>query len=175
MHTRPNHQTYWVEPGRLLAGEYPGAPSPAAARAKLRPFLQAGVTDFIDLTESHELEPYEALLHEEATALGVTARYDRFPVRDVSVPRHPDEMRGILNAIDSALDAGRVAYVHCWGGIGRTGTVVGCYLVRRGRTGDEALAELATLWKGVAKSRRCPRSPETAEQVRYVLDWSRHV
>ena len=35
-------------------------------------------------------------------------------------------------------------YVHCWGGIGRTGTVVGCWLVRHGMTGDEALAEFAS-------------------------------
>ena len=32
--------------------------------------------------------------------------------------------------------------MHCWGGVGRTGTTVGCWLVRHGRSGTEALAEL---------------------------------
>ncbi|MBA3406233.1 MAG: dual specificity protein phosphatase family protein [Gemmatimonadaceae bacterium] len=38
--------------------------------------------------------------------------------------------------------SGHSIYVHCWGGVGRTGTVVGCYIVRHGRTGDDALGEV---------------------------------
>ena len=59
----------------------------------------------------------------------------------------------------------------CWGGVGRTGTTVGCWLVRHGRTGDEALAHLARLWSRVAKAHRSPRSPETAEQAKYIRGW----
>jgi hypothetical protein len=61
---RPHDNTYWVEPGRLLAGEYPGASNGDAASAKLRQYLDAGVDYFVDLTEDGELEPYEARLHE---------------------------------------------------------------------------------------------------------------
>ncbi|WP_374108489.1 hypothetical protein [Nostoc sp. XA010] len=34
-----------------------------------------------------------------------------------------------LPPIDRALNGQEKVYVHCWGGIGRTGIVVGCYLV----------------------------------------------
>jgi protein-tyrosine phosphatase len=47
----------------------------------------------------------------------------RIPVRDVDIPS-PDTMRSILDAIDSAIDRCQPVYVHCWGGRGRTGTVV---------------------------------------------------
>ena len=43
---------------------------------------------------------------------------------------------------------GKNVYVYCWGGIGRTSTAVGCWLVRHGMTGDEALAEIAERWQG---------------------------
>ena len=80
-------------------------------------------------------------------------------------------MRAILDTIDSALGDGGKVYVHCFGGIGRTGTVVGCHLVRRGATGDDALARVAELWKSVEKYPHRPRSPETDEQADYVRSW----
>ena len=55
--------------------------------------------------------------------------------------------------------------------VGKTGTVVGCHLVRRGITGDEALARVAELWKSVEKYPGRPRSPETDEQADYVRSW----
>jgi protein-tyrosine phosphatase len=81
-------------------------------------------------------------------------------------------MGEILDVIDSALDQGGVVYVHCWGGVGRTGTVVGCHLVRRGMTGDEALARVAELFKNMQKYPRRRRSPETDEQEAYVRSWT---
>ncbi|WP_460503463.1 protein-tyrosine phosphatase family protein, partial [Hymenobacter agri] len=64
---------------------------------------------------------------------------------------------------------GRRAVVHCHGGIGRTGTVVGCYLRQHfGLSADEALARIAEEWQTVEKNYRAPNSPETAEQVAYV-------
>ncbi len=35
--------------------------------------------------------------------------------------------------------------MHCWGGVGRTGTVVGCWLVRHGLDDGDAIARIATL------------------------------
>ena len=67
----------------------------------------------------------------------------------------------ILDAIAAELDRG-VVYVHCWGGVGRTGTVVGCLLADRGLGYDEALAELAALRAGTRKGDRA--APETDEQ-----------
>jgi hypothetical protein len=65
---KPDPDTYWVVPGKLLAGEYPGALDSEEARRRLRRFLAAGVRHFIDLTEAGEITPYAELLTEEAGA-----------------------------------------------------------------------------------------------------------
>ena len=162
---RPIPNSYWVSPGRFAAGEYPGAKDPSQAAARLRTLLRAGIGHFIDLTEPEEpLEPYKGMAEEEAGRLGVTVGYERHPITDVSVPRRPERMIAILDAIDAALDEGKTVYVHCWGGVGRTGTVVGCWLVRHGRTGEGALDQIAEWWQGVEKVYRKPESPETYEQ-----------
>ena len=169
---RPIPNSYWVVQGRFAAGEYPGAVDSGAAAEKVRAVLAAGIDYFLDLTEQGELLPYRFIAEEEARRLGRNVEWARYPIADVSIPNSPGEMAGILDAIDSALARGRNVYVHCWGGVGRTGTVVGCWLVRHGRTGDEALAELGELWQGVEKLRYRPVSPETREQRQYVRGWS---
>ena len=49
-------------------------------------------------------------------------------------------MTRILDDVDAALADGGAVYVHCWGGIGRTGTVVGCWLVRHGLDDGDPIA-----------------------------------
>ena len=172
-HDRPLSNSYWVVPGRLAAGEYPGAKDPAVAAARLRALLGAGIDHFVDLTESHEgLEPYAALAEGEALHRGTTVVHARHPIADGHVPRTREEMAEILDAIDAALGDARTLYLHCWGGVGRTGTVVGCWLVRHGRTGNAALAQIAEWWQGMEKAYRQPRSPETSQQHAYVRDWA---
>src|SRR5688572_25036717 len=167
----PIPNSYVLLDGRLIAGEYPGDRRDGPAKAKLGALLDAGVRTFIDLTESHELDPYDRLLAAEAKARGAQARHVRFPIRDVSVPRSAEVMREILDAIDAGLRYGGKVYVHCWGGVGRTGTVVGCHLVRSGLSGEEALARVAALFRSMEKSSRRNRSPETDEQEAYVRAW----
>ena len=59
--------------------------------------------------------------------------------------------------------------MHCWGGIGRTGTVIGCYLVRyHHMRSPHALFHLAQQWKEIAKSARKPKTPESAAQFKLV-------
>ena len=164
----PIPDAYWVIPGRLLAGEYPGSKEPDEARIKLRRFLDTGVTFFVDLTEAGELEPYVALLKEATAAEGPTVEHRRLAVRDGSAAS-PALMERILETMDAALDAGHVVYVHCWGGHGRTGTVVGCYLVRQGLTGEQALAEVRRLHATMA-DHSIP-SPERPEQRALVRNW----
>jgi len=161
MTERPIANSYWVSEGRLLAGEYPGTGSRETAQARIEAFLRAGVDVFVDLTAKGELRPYDDLV--------APAHYVRFPLCDVSVPDSENKMVEILDAIDGHLSAGRLVYVHCWGGIGRTGTVVGCWLARRDG-GKQALAILEDLWMECPKSAYAS-SPETDEQRRYILEW----
>lgn len=168
---RPISESYWVEPGRLLAGEYPGSQNEEQARKRIDTFVAAGFNTFIDLTEPNELSPYVNILNEQAQAHHLTVRYQRFPIRDAGIPSR-EQMRSILDMINAELQAGRKIYVHCWGGIGRTGTTVGCYLVQRGKTGEEALSQLAEWWKRVPKSFYHSHSPETYEQMKFIRNWA---
>jgi ADP-ribosyl-[dinitrogen reductase] hydrolase len=169
---RPLENSYWVHPDLLLAGEYPGGPDEEAARRKLSALLDRGVDCFLDLTNPGELPPYGSILEELAGERGLAVEYHRLPIRDFGVPDEPSQMVAILDRLDAALAAGRTPFVHCWGGVGRTGTVIGCHLARRGLAGDAALARLAELWPQMAKSRIRPQTPETEEQREYVRSWS---
>ena len=172
-HDRPMANTYWVVPGRLLAGEYPGARTRWQATDRLRTLLEAGIDHFVDLTQPRDrLAPYAEIAAEEAARLGTQVTHAPHPIRDMSLPRSPREMADTLDAIDEALEDGRNVYVHCWGGIGRTGTVVGCWLVRHGMTGAEALAQIAEWWQEVDKSYLHPNSPQTHGQRSYVRHWT---
>jgi predicted protein tyrosine phosphatase len=166
----PIADSYWVIPGRLLAGEYPGSHNETKARRRLSCLLGAGVTVFLDLTEAREygLKPYSLLLPRLEATLGMDVTHHRRPIRDMDVPT-ADEMENILDTIDSALSTGETVYVHCYGGIGRTGTVVGCYLARHGTRGDEALEQIALWREGTPDGWR--ESPETRDQRAMVLNW----
>ncbi len=168
---RPISESYWVEPGRLLAGEYPGAYTSESTRQRLDALLEAGFDTFIDLTRPNETVPYHRILLEEAQLYEVEIERHNFPIGDFGLPA-PETMKAILDTLDAALRKGRKIYLHCWGGIGRTGTTVGCYLVRRGMSGEEALRQLAEWWQSVPKSRIHRRSPETPEQAQFVREWA---
>ena len=159
---RPIDNCYWVVDGQLLAGEYPRNFDEASSPQKMARLTDAGVAAFIDLTEPGELAPYSQWLD------GVA--YQRFPIRDASTPRSAALTVEILDAIDHHVTEGRTVYVHCWGGIGRTGTIIGCWLSRHGREGPAALETLNDLWQQCPKS-RSRKSPETPEQRDYVLNW----
>ena len=148
---RPIRNSYWIKRGRLAAGEYPGHKTSLRATDKVLTLLKSGIDHFIDLTEPGELKPYARMVKEESRRLGLDVVWERHPIVDRSVPQSLGEMSKILDAIDSALQKNKTVYVHCWGGVGRTGTTVGCWLVRHGQTGEEALSRIAEWWQGMEK------------------------
>ena len=140
----------------LLAGAYPGTADAVVALER------EGVTLFVDLTHpSDPLERYDHVL--------VGARRLAHPIPDMGTPTAGHVMR-ILDDIDAERAQAGVAYVHCWGGVGRTGTVVGCWLVRHGLDGGDAIARIAELRAEIAGARP---SPETTAQVELVRSWRR--
>jgi hypothetical protein len=172
--TRPHDNCYWLAPARLLAGEFPGALSVAAFRARLQGIVDSGVRYFIDLTQPADgLPPYAHMLPTLAVPEGESVGYEHWGLPDMSVPHTPEHTRQILNRLDALHAVGTPVYLHCWGGIGRTGLIAGCWLVRQGHTGEQALATIAQHWQTVAKRDRYPQSPQTPAQLRYVREWAK--
>ncbi|KAJ6531995.1 protein-tyrosine phosphatase-like protein [Mycena capillaripes] len=179
LHTRPHPipNSYWVTT-HLLACEYPWDPR-TSSMLKLDALLDVGVRTFVDLTEERELSPYAAQLLERASFLkidGNEIEYHRFPIHDRCCPESLDYMRRILDVLRDNEDRNRTTAVHCRGGIGRTGVVVGCWLVECGiaKDGVEALEIIASEWHGVAKCIKYPQSPETGPQFNFVLNFHHH-
>jgi protein-tyrosine phosphatase len=113
--------------------------------------------------------PYDAILQQEAHTSGRVVQYTRLPIPDFDTPG-VEQMRHILNLLDAALAAGYTVYLHCFAGIGRTGTVVGCFLVRHGWSGQEALDEIVRLRRTLDPDGN--PSPITREQRALVRDWA---
>lgn len=153
---------YWVIPGGLLATEYPGARNHDKALQKLEALLDAGITSFVDLTERDEttwggspMLPYDGLLGPEIT-------YRRFPIPDTKTITDAGYDR-ILGHIRAELDTGKVVLVHCWGGKGRTGTIVGAWLIENNGLGYSAVIErMQELRAGSCKADH--PVPDTEEQ-----------
>src|SRR5579862_1492055 len=162
----PLPNTYWALPGLLLAGEHPSGPTPEATRQRLAQLLASGIECFLDLTHPSETDPYDQ-------ELPFQIEYLRKPIRDHGLPDKREHMMEILDCLHDALQSGRPAYVHCRAGIGRTGMVIGCLLVERGLSGEQALDELARVWQQCGRSHFWPTVPETEAQTDYVRQWSR--
>lgn len=180
---RPIPNSYWATP-YLVACEFPYCPltptqiARKQTKQKLDALLLAGVRTFIDLTEPHELFPYYPHLSARCALLGIDSReveYHNFPIVDRNVPSSVEFVREIMDVLRTNEKRGRVCAVHCRGGIGRTGLVVGCWLVECGiaRDGDEALRIIDREWQGVEKRNRYPCSPETVPQVEFVRTFTR--
>ncbi len=161
----PLPNTYWVLPGRLLAGEHPFGEDPIDAHNRIAALREAGLNQFIDLTEFGERPNYRPLLPRHFD-------YVRYAIRDTEVPQDIALMRDIQLRIRAGLAAGRGVYVHCRAGIGRTGVAIGCFLVEEGLSGKAALKELNRLWQQCARSRSWPQVPQTDAQADYILKWS---
>jgi protein tyrosine/serine phosphatase len=163
--------SYWIQTHRFMAGEYPGSSDESTALAKLEWLLSININFFINLTEPDEygLKPYEILFDKVQADITETVMYTNFPIPDMETPS-VSQMVKILDTIDNALTEDRNIYMHCYGGIGRTGTVVGCYYVRHGLEPQQALDRIAELRKNTPDGWRS--SPETSEQRRMVLNWS---
>ncbi len=166
--TGPLPNSYWVIRGRFAAGGYPGAGMPISTTIRLKSLAEAGIDCYINLTQVSELPSYVDAAKKECRAQGLTPEFHHFPIYDRDIPENRTQMTEILDVIDAALEKGKKIYVHCLAGIGRTGTVVGCWMVRHGRTGKEALEQIA-LWRLNAYLHHS--SPETPWQREYVLNW----
>jgi atypical dual specificity phosphatase len=116
----------WVVDGRVRACAYPRTERALVALAA------HGVSVLVNLHERP---------HTPARLAAHGLREVHVPVRDFTAPT-PAQLDAALAAIDAALAAGERVAVHCGGGLGRTGTVLACHLVRHGLGADEAIVRV---------------------------------
>ncbi len=115
-----------MQEGSLVACAYP---TTAAALAEL---VGRGVAVLINLHE----RPHEPAV---LSRYGLTQVH--IPVRDFTPPTPAQLERGVAAITEAVSNGARVA-VHCGAGLGRTGTLLACYLVSRGLTAKEAMARV---------------------------------
>jgi protein-tyrosine phosphatase len=174
MTRKPFPQCFWVHDGLLCAGCYPGDQDPAMRDAKLGGLLDCGIRRVVSLMDTTEtghggrcFEPYVPRLRELAAERKVVVECLRLPIRDGSSPA-PPALKEVLDTIDSALREESPTYLRCWGGHGRTSTVIACHLIQKGRSPHEAIDTVVRLRADLPKN----HYPFEGDQERFVRSWS---
>ena len=160
---RPLNQSYEVHGnGIIYAGEYPGDKNGEFAKNKIEQMYHFGIRHFIDLTEEGELRPYKHLLPNDTT-------YTRFPIVDCGAPKNIESVQRLLLRIEELKKMEGYVYVHCWGGVGRTGTIVACYLSQNWKEPElnNTLEVLRRNFSEMPKS-AYRKTPETKEQIDFI-------
>jgi atypical dual specificity phosphatase len=143
----------WILPGRVAGS---GRPGRYGALEEDLAFLHGqGVQVIISLLESTlNLEDY----------LRGGFEPHHYPVEDFTAPTL-QQVADVCALTEEALSRGKKVLVHCNAGIGRTGTILACFLVHQGAEPDEAVKEVR---------HRRPMSLETREQVEMVHTYGRY-
>jgi len=172
----PFPRCYWVVPGKFMAGCYPGSEDLQEAERKPRGLVEHGIRHVINLMEPSEfnrdMKPfvlYEGAMKSIANSMDLEVTFERIPIRDGWVPSR-GQMIEILDCIDINIEKGKRVYVHCWGGRGRTGTVVGCYLVRHCLCAPHEVVNAICDLRKYTDDHDEP-SPESKRQFEMVLSW----
>lgn len=145
--TRAEDRGNWVT-DHVLACPYPSDVAGLAALAG------DGVTLVVNLDRRRH-DPADLARHALAEI--------HLPVRNFTAPTPRQLEEGVAAIVHAVVNDRRVA-VHCGSGLGRSGTLVACYLVEQGHVADEAIALLRALRPG---------SVETFGQVRAVKTYER--
>ena len=166
----PFGNTYWVVPSEFLAGEHPVELDESITVERLTSLLDTGIRTFVNLTQEREkMQSYSGHLRTMAANRQLEIEILQIPITDRGVPSI-ECMKSILDAIDNSLANKNPVFVHCFAGVGRTGTVVGCYLKRHGHAKKhdviEKISGLRRLMPGGREA-----SPHTPEQIQIVENW----
>jgi cyclin-dependent kinase inhibitor 3 len=115
-----------LEPQRMLASDL----------AWLRD--RCGASVLVTLLEENEMWTIGlGALLEGARRAGLESLW--LPIRDATAPSDLGDAGRLVERILEHLAAGRTVVIHCYGGIGRSGTVAACCLVKAGQDARRAI------------------------------------
>ncbi len=136
----------------IIQGEIAGMARPTSVVADLEFLKDHGIEAIVSLTET----PLHKTLIEE-----FGFEYKHIPVVDYSAPTQ-EQIEEFISFVNSLVSSKKKIVVHCDAGIGRTGTMLACYLVNKGRRAKEAIAEVR---------KRRPGSIETHDQEETIIKY----
>lgn len=96
----------------------------------------------------YQMDEYDELAQQAA----LTVR--RYPIEDQKVPTDFATFSTLVNELYGDLRAGKTVVVHCLGGLGRSGTLAACLLIRAGMGADEAIALTRKCRSGAIEGRQ---------------------
>jgi hypothetical protein len=175
--SKPFPQSFWVVDKLLCAGCYPWDLLPSLRDEKLHGLVACGLQRYINLIDSRDrnasgnsFELYAPTLKKLARERQMEVECISLPIPDATVPSK-ETMKRILDYLDASITAGIPTYIHCWGGHGRTSTVVACYLIRHGSSADEAIDMIRNWRLPLPKN----HYPFEGEQESFVRSWTESV
>jgi protein-tyrosine phosphatase len=120
---------------------------------------RAGVNAVLSLLTSEEERDLQ--LRDEAGEIRRQGlEFNSFPIPDRRVPVSQGKLGDALDTLNRQLSAGRNVLVHCRQGVGRSGLVAACLLIKNGMTPGAAIEAVS--------SARGVEIPETAEQREWI-------
>lgn len=112
-----------------------------------------GADEMVNLMEDHEQAHWQMHGYDEAAQqAGLSVR--RYPIVDVQVPTDPASFRALVEEVYADLQAGKTVVVHCLGGLGRSGTLAACVLIRAGMDADSAISQVQHYRKDAIQARQ---------------------
>ena len=120
----------WLIPGQLAKSYIPG-------QSDLLEWHNAGIQSVVNLLETY----YEDVIKQELLQ-GFKVLHS--PIPDMCAPSL-DQLQRIVQWIDREICTGKNVLVHCFAGIGRTGTILTAYLMYKGDALDDALGRVLTV------------------------------
>ncbi len=136
----------------LIQDEIAGMGRPMAIVADLEFLKDNRVESIVSLTE---LPLHKTLIEEFGF------EYKHIPIPDFSTPTQ-EQIEEFVTFVNNLLSSKKKIVVHCEAGIGRTGTMLACYLVSKGYSAEKAISEVR---------KRRPGSIETMEQEDTVVKY----
>ena len=195
----PSDESNWVLPGVLLVGAFPGCPDDDENWELITSILSLGITTFVCLQDEYSddapeddwryerngaIRPYfrdvrEIVKDIEAApddfpSIKISSsdlHFVHFPIIDCDIAEDDSVYRLAVDLV-KRVSRGEVLYLHCWGGHGRTGSVV-CIMLHLmyGLSAKDAMERCQFVHdlRRVPMEVQSPQKPSQRNQVRRVV------